>query len=282
MRNVALAPVEIDYPVTDGVPMAETDAQGIPLMYAVTGLRDYFRHRHDVYVSGNLLIYYEEGNPNTSVAPDVFVVIGVPSHTRPIYKVWEEGKGPDFVLEITSRHTRDRDEGPKRALYESLGVQEYWQYDPTGDYLEPPLRGLRLEGGAYRSSAPTWTEDETLVMFSPVLGLELRVAGGELRFRDPVSGENVRTLTESNEELQRAERERQREVAARQQEAAARQRAEQGLKQAEQERLQQEQARQRAESRLAQETAARHREAEARRTAEARVAQLEALLRRND
>ena len=40
--------------------MAETDAQGIPLMYAVTGLRDYFRHRPDVYVSGNLLIYYEE------------------------------------------------------------------------------------------------------------------------------------------------------------------------------------------------------------------------------
>ena len=84
--------------------MAETDAQGIPLMYAVTGLRDFFLRRPDVYVSGNLLIYYEEGNVHASVAPDVFVVFGVPNHTRPIYKVWEEGKSPDFVMEITSRH----------------------------------------------------------------------------------------------------------------------------------------------------------------------------------
>ena len=96
--------------------MAETDAQGIRLMYAVTGLRDYFRQRPDVYVSGNLLIYYEEGNKDASVAPDVFVVIGVPNHPRPTYRVWEEGKVPDFVLEITSRHTRDEDEGPKRDL----------------------------------------------------------------------------------------------------------------------------------------------------------------------
>ena len=112
MKRSALAPapVEIDYPTEDGVPMAETDAQGIPLMYAVTGLRDYFRQRPDVYVSGNLLIYYEEGNKDASVAPDVFVVIGVPNHPRRIYKVWEEGKGPDFVLEITSgiRGTRTK------------------------------------------------------------------------------------------------------------------------------------------------------------------------------
>ena len=67
--------------------MAETDAQGIPLMYAVTGLRDYFRQRPDVYVSGNLLIYYEEGNKDASVAPDVFVVIGVPNHPRPTVEV---------------------------------------------------------------------------------------------------------------------------------------------------------------------------------------------------
>ena len=135
--------------------MAETDDQAISLMYAVTGLRDYFRRRPDVYVSGNLLIYYEEGNVHASVAPDVFVVFGVPNHTRPIYKMWEEGKSPDFVMEITSRHTRHRDQGPKRQLYRSLGVQEYWQYDPTGDYLEPPLRCLRLVGGEYEELAET-------------------------------------------------------------------------------------------------------------------------------
>ena len=228
MKHSTLVPaaVAIDYPTEDGEPMAETDAQGIPLMYAVIGLRDYFRPRPDVYVSGNLLIYYEEDNRNASVAPDVFVVIGVPGHPRPIYKVWEEGKAPDFVLEITSRHTRDKDEGPKRDLYERLGVQEYWQYDPTGDYLEPRLRGMALQRGEYRPLTPNWSADGTQVMLSEVLGLELRVAGSELRFRDPMSGEPVRTLSESNEERRRAEQERRRAESRLAQEAEARRAAE--------------------------------------------------------
>ena len=71
---------------------------------------------------------------------------------------------PDFVLEITSRHTRANDEGPKRELYQRLGVQEYWRYDPTGDYLEPPLHGLELSGGAYRRLPPSWLADGTQVM----------------------------------------------------------------------------------------------------------------------
>ena len=206
--------------------MAETDDQAISLMYAVTGLRDYFRRRPDVYVSGNLLIYYEEGNVHASVAPDVFVVFGVPNHTRPIYKMWEEGKSPDFVMEITSRHTRHKDQGPKRKLYRSLGVQEYWQYDPTGDYLEPPLRGMRLVGGEYEELAEARLGDGSLAMYSAVLGLEVRIEEGELRFRDPETGRNIWTLTESNEAWRRAELARQRERQARQQAEAARDAAE--------------------------------------------------------
>ena len=57
-------------------------------------------------MSGNLLIYYDPSDSGASVAPDVFVVKGVSNHKRPSYKVWEEGKTPDFVLEITSRTTR--------------------------------------------------------------------------------------------------------------------------------------------------------------------------------
>ena len=66
--------VAVDYPSSDGKPMAESDSQRIPLTYAVDRLRHYFRHHPDVYVSGNLLIYYDEDNPGARVAPDVFVV----------------------------------------------------------------------------------------------------------------------------------------------------------------------------------------------------------------
>lgn len=78
MANTALAtpPPAVDYPASDGQPMAETDHQRTPLTYAVDRLRLHFRDRPDVYVSGNLFIYYEEGNPQAVVAPDVFMVMG--------------------------------------------------------------------------------------------------------------------------------------------------------------------------------------------------------------
>ena len=260
MISPTLAPSAIEYPSEDGVPLAETDAQAIPLMYAVAGLRDYFRRRPDVYVSGNLLIYYQEGNFDASVAPDVFVVFGVPNHIRPTYKVWEEGKSPDFVMEITSRHTRHKDQGAKRELYESLGVREYWQYDPTGDYLEPRLRGMRLVGGEYEELAGTRLGDGSLVMYSAVLGLEVRIEEGDLRFHDPETGESISTVTEQRQ---------------------GRQQAEQALQQAEQERQQERLARQQAERERQQEREARQQAEAARHAAEAQVAELRALARRD-
>ena len=253
--------------------MAETDAQGIPLMYAVTGLRDFFLCRPDVYVSGNLLIYYQEGNFDASVAPDVFVVFGVPNHIRPTYKVWEEGKSPDFVMEITSRHTRRKDQGAKRELYESLGVREYWQYDPTGDYLEPRLRGMRLMGGEYEELTETRLGDGTLVMYSAVLGLEVRIEEGDLRFHDPETGESISTFTEQRQGRQQAEREWQQERLARQQAERERQQEREARQQAERERQQAEQARQQERQARQQAEAARH-------AAEAQVAELRALLAR--
>ena len=150
----------IDYPSSDGKPMAESDSQRKPLTYAVECLGHYFRNAPEVYVSGNLLIYYEEGT-RARVAPDVFVVFGARNRKeeRASYRLWEEAKAPDFVLEITSPATWRDDRDRKRELYRRLGVGEYWQYDPTRNYLRPPLQGWswwrestsRCRGGGWRT-----------------------------------------------------------------------------------------------------------------------------------
>ena len=245
MASSLLAPATVDYPSSDGRPMAESDFQLTPLSYARDALRHHFRDRDDVYASGNLLIYYEEGNPKARVAPDVFVVVGTPNRDRSSYLLWQEPKGPDFVLEITSRSTHREDQGKKRSLYRRLGVGEYWQYDPTDDYLDPALQGLELVAGAYRRLPARELADGTLVLSSALLGLELRLTRRGLRFHDPATAQDLLDLAET---------------------ATARQR--------------EQQARQDAETRLAREAEARRQEAAARREAEARVAELEDLLRR--
>src|SRR5438094_770635 len=95
-------PRPVHYPESDGKPMAESDLHRKEMTRLIETLDDFFAAGADVYVSGNLLLYYEEGNPRASVAPDVFVVRGVPKRDRPIYKLWEEGAPPTVVIEVTS------------------------------------------------------------------------------------------------------------------------------------------------------------------------------------
>jgi len=189
--------------------MAESDFQREPLTYAVEALGAYFQQRADVYVSGNLFIYYEEGNPEAVVAPDVFVVFGAPKHRRSSYMLWNEPKAPDFVMEITSRRTRSQDQGPKRGTYAFLGVQEYVLYDPTNDYLRPPLRGLSLVGDNYELMPTTVLPDGTHTLYSHVLGLELRLVHGVLRFVDPTTNQRLLSHREAEQARQEAEQARQ-------------------------------------------------------------------------
>ena len=254
MASSVLSPVkrQIDYPSSDGKPVAETDVHISCLLNARQELKRHFRERRDVYVAGNLLIYYEENNVKARVAPDVFVVMGVPSRDRTSYLLWEEGKAPGFVLEVTSKGTRREDQGTKRELYRRLRVTEYWQYDPMGEWLAPPLRGMELVVGEYEELPARELADGTRAVMSTVLGLELRSEASGLRFRDPVTGLNIPTWAETVAAQTRAEQERDQERQARAQERQQREQAEQ---QREQEKL-------------------------ARQAAEARVAELEALLRR--
>ena len=216
MMRPAPAAVPIHYPSSDGKPMAENDAQRDAIMYGVAALTRHFRDRPDVYVSGDLLIYYEEGNPRVSVAPDVFVVFGVEKHPRLNYKLWEEGRAPAFVLEVASPSTWREDVGPKRSVYARLGVREYWQYDPLGEHLPARLQGERLTPSGYVRQPAATALDGTLTLRSETLGLELRAAPGrEMRFRNPATGVDLRSHDEEAEgRLQEAEG-RRKEAAAR-------------------------------------------------------------------
>ncbi len=190
-RNVP-ASVALDYPSGDGKPMAEDDWQRRAILDAVGVLDLHFRDRPDVYVSADLFIYYEEGNPKARVAPNVFVVFGVPKHNRWTYKLWEEGPAPAFVMEVASRGTWREDEGRKAVLYERLGVREYWQYDPTADYLGLHLKGRRLVSGGYEPQPVVESLDGTVFLRSETLGLDFRVKGAEERyFFDPAAGRRL-------------------------------------------------------------------------------------------
>lgn len=193
------------YPETDGQPMPDGDYQAEAYCYLVPALKAWFRTRPDVYASGDLFIYLEEGNPRNCIAPDVFVVLGAANHRRETYLLWEEPAGaPDFVLEIVSPSTWRTDLGAKRERYAALGVTEYWLHDPHGRHLQPALAGYRLAAGAY-VPLPATDTSEGMTMRSNVLGLELHLDGDDLRLFDPVSGQYLRSLVESEAGLRNAE-----------------------------------------------------------------------------
>ena len=191
---------EIEYPSSDGEPMAESDITRDYITYGVEALKLYFQGSSDVYVSANSFVYYEEGNKAAVVAPDVYAVFGVRKRKRDNYKVWQEGGiTPQFVLEITSATTQDVDQETKPETYRSLGVREYFQYDPSGDYLNPILQGVRLVNGQYEPIEANNIAFDSLWLYSEVLGLELHIVSGELRFRNPQTGEFLKTHEEEQQ-----------------------------------------------------------------------------------
>ena len=208
MSQTGLPRDVVEYPCSDGQPMTESDVHRRCMTYLIDALERRFEQqaRGDVYVSGNMFVYYEKGNPGAVVAPDVFVVLGVPSRLRDSYLLWNERKAPDFVLEVTSASTRREDERRKRDVYAALGVSEYFLYDPRAEYLTPALQGYRLRDGAYRPlPAVTVLPGPSQAVASDVLGLELRDVreAWMVRLSDPATGEYLLSYRES--ELARAE-----------------------------------------------------------------------------
>jgi Uma2 family endonuclease len=224
---------EIEYPTADGQPMAETTLHRKIMTDMIEGLEHHFEHMPDVWVGGNLFLYYERGNPRAVVAPDVLLVHGVSKWDRRIYKLWEEGgRVPSLVMEITSSSTHDEDVD-KKEDYRRLGVAEYFLFDPYGDYLEPNLQGYRLESGWYVPISPE--PDGSLR--SQTTGLLLRTEGNRLRLIDPVTGQPLPWVREKAAAREAAEKRAMDEAAARAaaeeraaEEAAARRTAEERLR----------------------------------------------------
>ncbi len=142
----------IHYPIGDGQPVAETFAHLYAILMTIEVLRLYLQGQQAT-VLGNQFLYYEQGKPSKRVAPDVFVIFDVEPGGRDNYKIWEEGSVPSVTFEMTSPSTKKEDDGVKKQLYAQIGVQEYWQFDPKGEWIKAQLRGYRLENGQYQPIA---------------------------------------------------------------------------------------------------------------------------------
>jgi len=187
--------------------MAETGIHVLQIIYLYLALRWWFRAEAQTNVSANMFLYYREGRPKKRLAPDVFVAWGVPKRERRSYKIWKEKQAPQVVFEVTSPRTSEIDLGRKRLIYADIGIAEYYLFDPFGQYLNPPFRAYRLDGGEY-----VLRELEPFALFpdqptngfhgwrlsSEKLNLELRAMPTNrtdipyiLRFFDPNTGEMV-------------------------------------------------------------------------------------------
>jgi Uma2 family endonuclease len=216
---------EIYYPESDGTPMAETDLHRNEMFDLIKALDRRYRDEPDVYVSGNLFFYYVKGDPQAVVAPDVFLVKGVEKRTRGTYKLWEEGRVPSLVIELTSDNSQDVDLFKKKQCYEGLGIEEYFLHDPFQDYLDPALQGFRLVNGRYQPIAPE--PDGSLR--SLTTGLLLRTEGKRLRLVDEATGETLLWDEERDVKFQQEQVARQAAEERADREAAARRALEEEL-----------------------------------------------------
>ncbi len=172
--------------------MAETDFHAKLLTDLRNALVMFFAEREDVYVTGNIMFYYEEGEPKEVISPDVMACFGIPKRQRISYKTWEENDVvPSVIIEISSRGTWRKDRVEKRALYAMLGVKEYFIFNPLDLKSDFSFVALRLQNGEY--DAMEITDGQVR---SEVLNLDLVVKDETLRLFDPVAGEFLKTTEE--------------------------------------------------------------------------------------
>jgi Uma2 family endonuclease len=214
--STVTSPADIEYPESDGKPMGETELHRNWTIRILDILQQRYRGQ-SVYVASDLLLYYEEGTPTKFIVPDCFVVRNCATHLRRTFQTWKEGRVPDVVIEVTSRSASRTDMIDKPIVYEMMGVQEYFLFDPTSDYLESSLQGYRRIDGQFREIPPINGQLRCLT-----LGVDLSVHEQDLQIIDFETG--VEQLTEAQfEQVARlqAEQGRERERLAKERERDA-------------------------------------------------------------
>ena len=208
----AREPDAVEYP--EGHWIAPSLWHGDAVRLATAALHNHFRDREDVLVAMELVVYYERGDNTACLQPDVQVVFGAArGGNRSWFKVWEEGKAADFVLEVASPSTAGRDARHKAREYAGIGVREYWRLDPEGSLMGTALEGYVNSGGRYHPVEPVERTGSGRHLRSRVLGLDLRAQRQDgatvLVFSDPRTGEEFDGALEEAERRRRiAERER--------------------------------------------------------------------------
>jgi hypothetical protein len=215
----------IVYPSADGEPVAETYDHLYAILATLEVLKQYLAGRQAT-VLANQFLYYAQGFPKVRTAPDVMVIFDVAPGGRDNYKTWEEGQVPVVIFEMTFPGTKDQDKTFKKTLYEQLSIQEYWLFDPKGEWIPEKLQGYRLRGDTYTPITDSRSEP---------LQLRLEVEGKLIGFYREDTGEKLlipdelvaalnqetqaRLLAEAQaeQERQRAEQERQQRELAQQQ-----------------------------------------------------------------
>jgi Uma2 family endonuclease len=173
MSQTALAtPGEaIDYPDSDGRPMADNTKQARWMTVLFGNLCALFRDATDVFVAMDLLWYAVQGRPEARAAPDVLVVFGRPKGDRGSYRQWEEGGVPvTVVFEVLSPGNTVPEMAEKYAFYEDYGVEEYYIYDPDNNRLQVFVR--RGEAFARVRKLDNYA--------SPRLGIRFDLSGPEM------------------------------------------------------------------------------------------------------
>ena len=189
-------------------------------------LQDHFADRADVFVDSGGFVFYDQRSLNIRVRPDLYVAFGVDAaavFARNGYVVWEAGKPPDFALEVASESTFTVDTNDKPGLYASIGVAEYWRFDPTGgDFYGYALAAEVLVDGAYQPIPITTEPDGMTWGYSPALDLNLCAQGRRLRFYDRKTGRYLHNIAEKRAAYRQTAAERDEERAAHRQAAAER------------------------------------------------------------